>query len=598
MKGVSAASKVKRALRNTTIERFLGRSMKPQALLRSFEVRNFMLRRIHRLALASLLLPSLALAQDLQRAPERPVPVYRDGDLTISQVLIEGLQDPTVRAAIIERLGKDPASFGFFSTEARQKLIAAVERADKVAIEAALDEVGGLGVAQLNAAVAAIAMKREVGGRGASVAPRPAGEASGPSDQGEKPVDERKPLRLTKPEQSAQAGSDQAEDQASGQAGTSGFQPLRPDPLTRREDLGIPTGKPAPELDSELEVIAPGFSSGYPLSPERVGLYHDSVRLAAVLNELSLNDPKAPALLSLIPRRIGQTELAAVEVSTPMDLIQALQRTGHSVTVTDNRYFADFAGLRRGDTSVVAPFWMNTGIKVPGTERELELPAMHSQHEWSIRGPIVNAEVSFFIGIEGLAGFRANCSKRPDWSGRKIANTYKGADVLKATQVAGEVRKHMVGQQEAHPELPLKSYWTLGVCNDSSAFIEMAMTGKTTLWPLTRDPKYYEGEGLIPELSRKLPIDGRGGEPVDLAARVQGSVAVEKLSDLHFPRLQSDLQSLIKAGVMKPAASEGALGELKKSFGQNAEQSGDQRSNGADAEQQRRKALKEQMGVE
>lgn len=76
----------------------------------------------------------------------------------------------------------------------------------------------------------------------------------------------------------------------------------------------------------------------------------------------------------------------------------------------------------------------------------------------------------------------------------------------------------------------MTSTWAL--CNDSNAFIEQALNGKTTLYPLTRDPRFYTGSGEIDRLSRLMPIDGRG-QPTDLS-RVLASLPMERTEDLAF----------------------------------------------------------------
>lgn len=111
---------------------------------------------------------------------------------------------------------------------------------------------------------------------------------------------------------------------------------------------------------------------------------------------------------------------------------------------------------------MAAPVWIDTELNVPGTDRNLMVPATHSEHQFLVRGsgaasqaslPVVNADLAFFMGIEGEAKFRAMLGKEEAWTGGRVAHRYEGDKAVEAARVAGEVRRAFVEQKE-HPELP------------------------------------------------------------------------------------------------------------------------------------------------
>lgn len=324
----------------------------------------------------------------------------------------------------------------------------------------------------------------------------------------------------------------------------------------QREPLGLPVGAassqatpgptaptapttPAAPAGPAAALGALGIAPRKVLDPDLVTREADSARMADVLNRLAVN-PTARPLLFI-------TE-AGREAATPADLLRLLQETGHTVRVEDVRTFADFAGLTASGRDLAAPMWADTELAVPG-RGTLKVPVTHSQHELVVRGPRVNVDVSFYMGIDGDAKFRAMTGKRAAWTGRRVAHAYDDDRAVEAIRVAGEVRRSFEANRAAHPELPYGGYYTLGVCNDSNAFVEHAMTGRTTLYPLTRDLRFYQGPGEIDRIARAMPNDGRG-QPADLD-RVLASLPVDDpLGDpdaLAFPALRDDLRALAAA---------------------------------------------------
>ena len=76
----------------------------------------------------------------------------------------------------------------------------------------------------------------------------------------------------------------------------------------------------------------------------------------------------------------------AATYTTAADLVSALMKSGHHVTVDNARYYADFLGLNYKGASVRAPVWMDTGIALPGGGT-LKTPAPHAHHNFYVSGP-------------------------------------------------------------------------------------------------------------------------------------------------------------------------------------------------------------------
>jgi len=429
----------------------------------------------------------LVLCAPLARAQQADEGIY-----TLSKMLTELAAKPGAVDAILSKLGASPTSVGFISEERRVAIRAAALSGDKAKLDEILSRFPSLSTAELGRSVTVVdaARKRR---------PRPELPAPGRSDQ-------------------------------SGATGK------------RREFLGLPTGAPAVKAEELNKDLGLGIEYGSKLDPAKAKRYRDSSRLAEVLNQLSLNRKGAtPGYVSLL--KAGSEIKAAVN---PRQLIAMLRGSGHRVVVKDVRTFANFAGLRYKAKDVAAPFWIDTELPVPGTDRSLSIPAAHSQHELIIRGPKVAVDIAFYFGIDGDARFRPMWDVRAKWTGRREAHIYRGADAERAIELAGKVRRVYVDKKLAHPDLPLGSYYALGVCNDSNAFIEKAMTGRTTLFPLTRDAKLFAGDSEIDQLSRSFPIDGRGKKGADLLRRVAGSLPASRISELVFPGLRRDLEAIVK----------------------------------------------------
>jgi hypothetical protein len=239
---------------------------------------------------------------------------------------------------------------------------------------------------------------------------------------------------------------------------------------------------------------------------------------------------------------------AKLNEANPEKLLRQLAADGHTIEIRDSRYFANFGDLKYKGRDVLTPFWLDTGIPIPGQNRNLLVPAPHSQHEIFIAGPKVNASLCFFFGIDGKAIIRPIDTKDQAWVLGHTAHTYKGEQAIEAMRMIGEVIRVYATIQKTNPTLPLGGYYALGVCNDPNAIIETRLTGKTTLYPLTHDKSLFTGYGEVSEIVARLPQD----EESTSKDRVIGSLPVADLKQLPLANLRSDL--LAASNVSSPAS--------------------------------------------
>jgi hypothetical protein len=191
------------------------------------------------------------------------------------------------------------------------------------------------------------------------------------------------------------------------------------------------------------------------------------------------------------------------------------------------------------------PFWVNTQILVPGTTRPLLVPVSHAEYEWFITGPKLNAEISFYFGIDGKSEFRTMDQLDQAWVMNRHAHEYRDAQAVEVTRLSGLMVQAYTHEHEARPKLPFGGYYALGVCQDVVAAIELKLTGTTTLFPNTADAALFNDprDAEINDLIHRIPKDRSGRPPQP--ERIFGSLPVgsskAELAKVSVPGLGADL---------------------------------------------------------
>jgi hypothetical protein len=300
--------------------------------------------------------------------------------------------------------------------------------------------------------------------------------------------------------------------------------------------LNEPSTLPGISNATLVTEMGAGVVKGDVANPKLAPMHADSQRLADVLNRLGLNALDGAATVT--------AEVGGETATTPQALMQALMRTGHTVTVFDSRYFANFGHFHYKGQDVMMPFFVNSQIAIPGTKRSLLVPVSHAEYEWEIRGPKVNADVSWYFGIDGKAEFRTMDTLDQAWVLGRHAHEYRDADAIDVTRLVGKFLIMYVHQHLSRPDLPFGGYYPLGVCQDGVAAIEKKMTGHDTLFPNTADAALFDDprDAEANAMMLAIPKDRTGGPPSP--ARIFGSLPVTDFNLITIPGLAADLEAV------------------------------------------------------
>jgi len=335
-------------------------------------------------------------------------------------------------------------------------------------------------------------------------------------------------------------------------AETQQYLDLGPYALDRAQTIFLdkPSTLPGFTTDGIVSTLGDGVTRGD--GPNQYAPEHpDSQRLADVLNRLAANKLAGS----------GKVDVTGfiwdgLRPSSPEELIELLQNHRQTVSIDDARYFANFTHLHysaRGSAEpaqdVMAPFWIDSQLTIPNSGgRHLLIPASHAELEWHVRGPLVNADVSYYFGIDGKSEWRTMDTLDQPWVLRRAAHTYTGAQAVEVTRLAGLLTVAYLHAHAAHLALPFGGYYALGVCQDGVSAIEHAMTGQVTLFPNTVDTAYFTDprDAEINALLRAVPND-RDGRPPE-PQRIFGSLPTDPgthgdFAAVTIPGLAADLNA-------------------------------------------------------
>jgi hypothetical protein len=304
--------------------------------------------------------------------------------------------------------------------------------------------------------------------------------------------------------------------------------------------LDQPSTLPPFTTDGVVTDLGDGVTRGD--GPNSLAAEHsESQRLADILNRLAANKLEGAKTFTV--------RIADKAAMTPEELMRQLIAAGATITVDDARYFANFAHLHYNGEDVMAPFWIDSKIIVPHSGgRHLLVPASHAEYEWHIHGAHVNADISYYFGIDGKAEWRTMDTLDQPWVLKRNAHEYTGAQAIEVTRLAGLMTVAYMHLHAAHPAIPFGGYYALGVCQDGVSAIERALTGNVTLFPNTADDALFKDprDAEINALIAAIPKDRDGSSPAP--ARIFGSLPVAPGADpatafdaVTIPGLAADL---------------------------------------------------------
>jgi hypothetical protein len=337
------------------------------------------------------------------------------------------------------------------------------------------------------------------------------------------------------------------------QASPASFLDVGPYALDKAETVSLETPSTLPGFTTQGIVtdLGDGIVRG-DRPNDLAGEHAESQRLADLLNRLAANglDGAQPfavwrswdAQLAEFPAGSGRVDKPDLQSRSPDQLVRDLQATGNTVTVTDSRYFANFAHLHFNGKDVMAPFWLNSEIVVPNSGgRPLLVPVAHAELEWHVRGPKIDADVSYYFGDDGKSEWRTMDTLDQAWVMKRDAHTYTGADAVEVTRLAELLTVAYMHQHMARPQLPFGGYYALGVCQDGVSAIEHRMTGAVTLYPNTVDAPLFNDprDKEINALMAAIPKDRDGSKPEP--ERIFGSLPTTDFNAIAIPGLGADL---------------------------------------------------------
>ena len=194
---------------------------------------------------------------------------------------------------------------------------------------------------------------------------------------------------------------------------------------------------------------------------------------------------------------VVQVTKDGAQITKPAGLMQALIDMGHSVEACIRTHLTTFGVslcVKENDgtfTNIpLAYFFQNGFVDSKGQDAYNALP--HTGLNVEIRqGPLLQkGSIQHFISIEGLCGWHSNHNADVPWlKDTDCGPTYYNKDSLDVFTVAG-LESNVFGEVATKLQLPKGGYGLTGVCNDSAALVEYALTGQTNVYPLTFNGRF------------------------------------------------------------------------------------------------------------
>lgn len=272
-----------------------------------------------------------------------------------------------------------------------------------------------------------------------------------------------------------------------------GFQLPASVDMAQLGSLDIPVPEP------ELKELASGLWQGSVKSDLPEAQAKTNVAMAGVFDKLAANGSDGQDF---------SVTYQGESFSRLDDFLEALQKDGHTIEVGVEQRVANFLPLKTQGPGgqlidVPSPLFVRTGV-TDADGNEASVPALHSELTIKIRkgdnteGPGFDADLKWYQGTEGTGFFPDKLTQSSPWTGSQHREIGQGADAIEAVKLAG-MFSDSVNQAADEQNLWLSGYGATGVCNDSVAVIEHAMTGRNLTYPL-----FMSDEALLPELTERM----------------------------------------------------------------------------------------------
>ncbi len=264
-----------------------------------------------------------------------------------------------------------------------------------------------------------------------------------------------------------------------------------------------------PRPQSQMKQLAPGLYTGDLPSTASDDQVKKNTVMAEVFQRLSGN-------LSAPPDQQFDVTFNGQKYTRTDDFLQALKGAGYQVDVSFDQRIANFADLKTqvpGSSppqwlDVPAPLMVKTGVTDP-TGKEAVVPASHSEMVVSLESgpsspePKLDSQVKFYQGINSTGFFPANVWADPTWCGKTSHGTLSGDQAARAVNLASDFAD-VVHTSAQSMGLYADGYGITGVCNDSVAVVEQAITGHAEEYPLL-----MKDSSLMGEVQKRIANDPR-----------------------------------------------------------------------------------------
>lgn len=215
-----------------------------------------------------------------------------------------------------------------------------------------------------------------------------------------------------------------------------------------------------------------------------------------------------------------QVEFAGGTFTRTDTFLKKLKEEGYEVSATVEHRVANFAELltKAPDGSfldVPAPLMVDVDLGGAGaSNKSVEVPSIHSEVVFDIRPPkdakdpeVPAAKIKWYQGVSATGFFPAEVDQTPAWTGKTVTDTFTGDDATRAFELAS-LMGDVINQAAKDQGLYASGYGLTGVCNDSVAVLEMALTGRSTSYPLLMQDAL-----LKPELQKRLSDRNHRDDP-------------------------------------------------------------------------------------
>jgi hypothetical protein len=195
------------------------------------------------------------------------------------------------------------------------------------------------------------------------------------------------------------------------------------------------------------------------------------------------------------------------------NFLNALVKDGHTVEAVVTHRVADFCSLKTkapdGSTvDVPAAVLVKTGVR-DAAGNEAVVPGVHSEVVFRVRsssttrGPKLDGDVKWYQGVPNTGFFACDLMRKSTWTGSVEVARLDQRQALQAASLAA-VLGDVIQDVSAQKNLAMSGYGVTGVCNDSVAILQQALTGSVTGYPL-----FMRDDVLLPEIDKRLADQNR-----------------------------------------------------------------------------------------